>query len=109
MSTTPRSSTPSGKGPRVTATNADKMHVDALHVVVRPNNPTSGLEGAFRVHVLPESLISAGLRVGDICEIACEDGTNGYGIAWRADDRYVTSHDAESTSVQITLTSRLSE
>lgn len=66
------------------------MHVaDGLHVVVRLL-PSSGLEGAFRVHVLPESLLQAGLKVGDVCAISSEDGSNGFGIAWRADDRMGT-------------------
>ncbi|CAK4034808.1 ATPase family 2 [Lecanosticta acicola] len=66
------------------------MHVaDGLHVVVRLL-PSTGLEGAFRVHVLPESLQHAGLKLGDVCEISSEDGSHGYGIAWRADDRMGT-------------------
>ena len=66
--------------------NKDKAMAEALHVVVR-DLPSQGLEGAFRVHVLPDSLQQAQLKVGDICEITSEDGTTGYGIAWRADDR----------------------
>lgn len=59
---------------------------DGLHVVVRPL-PSTGLEGAFRIHVLPESLEQAQLKVGDVCEIFSDDGSIGYGIAWRADDK----------------------
>ncbi|KXT18589.1 hypothetical protein AC579_9814 [Pseudocercospora musae] len=68
--------------------NKDKAMAmaEALHVVVR-DLPSQTLEGAFRVHVLPDSLQQAHLKVGDICEITSEDGTTGYGIAWRADDR----------------------
>ncbi|EME88684.1 uncharacterized protein MYCFIDRAFT_192794 [Pseudocercospora fijiensis CIRAD86] len=63
------------------------MHVaDASHLVVR-DLPSQGLEGAFRVHLLPESLQQAGLKVGDVCKITSEDGSIGHGIAWRADDR----------------------
>ncbi|SMQ47660.1 unnamed protein product [Zymoseptoria tritici ST99CH_1A5] len=57
-----------------------------LHVVVRLL-PSNGLEGAFRVHVQPESLDQASLKLGEVCEIVAEDGCLGYGIAWRADDR----------------------
>ena len=64
------------------------MHTsDALHVVVRLLPSSTGLEAAFRVHALPESLEQAHLHIGDLCEISSEDGTVGYGIAWRADDR----------------------
>lgn len=61
-----------------------------LHVVVRLM-PSTGLEGAFRVHVQPESLNQASLKVGDVCKIESEsdkDGASitGYGIAWRAAD-----------------------
>lgn len=61
-----------------------------LHVVVRLM-PSAGLEGAFRVHVQPESLNQASLKVGDVCKIESEidkDGAaiTGYGIAWRAAD-----------------------
>ena len=57
------------KGNRETDKDKAKMHVaDALHVVVR-DLPSQGLEGAFRVHVLPESLQQAQLKVGDVCEI----------------------------------------
>lgn len=61
-----------------------------LHVVVRLM-PSTALEGAFRVHVQPESLNQASLKVGDVCKIESEadqDGASitGYGIAWRAAD-----------------------
>ncbi|EME41851.1 hypothetical protein DOTSEDRAFT_74044 [Dothistroma septosporum NZE10] len=59
---------------------------DGLHVVVRLTQ-SKGLEGAFRVQVLPESLQQAGLNTGDLCKITNEEGTTGYGIAWRADDK----------------------
>ncbi|KAF2208118.1 hypothetical protein CERZMDRAFT_114831 [Cercospora zeae-maydis SCOH1-5] len=61
--------------------------MDASHVVVRLQQ-SKGLQDAFRVHVLPESLSDAGLRLNDICQITSEDGlTTGYGIAWRAEDK----------------------
>lgn len=89
----PASSTLQAKAPRGTAseTTTDKhtgkiMHVNGQHVVVRLL-PAAKLESAFRVHVLPESLNQAQLRLGDLCEISSVDGsTTGYGIAWRADD-----------------------
>ncbi|GIZ45833.1 hypothetical protein CKM354_000898400 [Cercospora kikuchii] len=61
--------------------------MDASHVVVRLQQ-SKGLQDAFRVHVLPESLTDAGLKLNDICQITSEDGmTTGYGIAWRAEDK----------------------
>lgn len=42
---------------------------------------------AFRIHVPPESLEQARLRVGDVCEIKSDNGKHGLGIAWRAGDR----------------------
>lgn len=64
-----------------------KMHMtDSQHAVVRLH-PGTQLESAFRVHLMTESLAEANLKTGDICEISSDDGTMGYGIAWRADDR----------------------
>ncbi|KAK5129701.1 hypothetical protein LTR08_002945 [Meristemomyces frigidus] len=54
--------------------------------VVRPL-PSSGLDGAFRVHLAPESLELLGLKVGDLCQISGDKGGIGYGIAWRALDK----------------------
>ncbi|TKA59754.1 hypothetical protein B0A55_11952, partial [Friedmanniomyces simplex] len=48
--------------------------------------PSTGLEGAFRVHLSPESLEKLDLKVGELCQISGESG-NGYGIAWRATDK----------------------
>ncbi|USW55696.1 Putative AAA+ ATPase domain, ATPase, AAA-type, core, AAA ATPase, AAA+ lid domain-containing protein [Septoria linicola] len=68
-----------------TTTKAGKM--DASHVVVRLQQ-SKGLQDAFRVHILPESLTDAGLKLNDLCQITSEDGmTTGYGIAWRAEDK----------------------
>ena len=54
--------------------------------------PSIGLDGAFRVHVLPEHLDQVGLKLGDLCEIADEDGQAvGYGVAWRATDKMGTN------------------
>lgn len=50
----------------------------------------AGLDGAFRVHVSPDDLLSAGLDGGEVCEITGgKDGSTllGCGIAWRATDR----------------------
>lgn len=61
--------------------------MDASHVVVRLQQ-SKGLQDAFRVHILPESLTDAGLKLNDLCQIISEDGTTtGYGIAWRAEDK----------------------
>lgn len=61
--------------------------MDASHVVVRLQQ-SKGLQDAFRVHILPESLTDAGLKLNDLCQITSEDGTTtGYGIAWRAEDK----------------------
>ncbi|KAK0286988.1 AAA+-type ATPase [Friedmanniomyces endolithicus] len=48
--------------------------------------PSAGLEGAFRVHLSPESLERLDLKVGELCQMSGESG-NGYGIAWRATDK----------------------
>jgi hypothetical protein len=61
-----------------------------LRFVVRPLT-TTGLDGAFRVHIAPEALDKIGLKVGDLCQITDEDGSTGLGIAWRAADRMGTS------------------
>ena len=54
--------------------------------------PYTGLDGAFRIHMLPEHLEQAGLKLGDLCEITGENGdAKGYGIAWRATDKMGTS------------------
>lgn len=64
-----------------------KMHMtDSQHAVVRLH-PGTQLETAFRVHLMTETLAESSLKTGDICEISSDDGTMGYGIAWRADDR----------------------
>lgn len=65
---------------------------DIIPFVVRPLQSGS-LEGAFRVHLSPESLERLKLKVGEICQITCENGNTGYGIAWRATDkgRHLTS------------------
>lgn len=47
----------------------------------------AGLDGAFRVHLSPESLDLLGLKVGELCQITGESGGIGYGIAWRATDK----------------------
>ena len=53
--------------------------------------PSTGLEGAFRVHMLPEHLEQASLKLGDVCEITTEAGdTLGYGISWRATEKMGT-------------------
>lgn len=62
------------------------LMTDTQHAVVRLH-PGTQLESAFRVHLMTESLAEANLKTGDICEISSDDGTIGYGIAWRADDR----------------------
>lgn len=49
--------------------------------------PSSVLDGAFRVHLSPDALEKAGLKLGDLCLITGENGSSGYGIAWRAMDK----------------------
>ena len=53
------------------------------------NLPSTGLDGAFRVHLLADDLQHADLTVGDVCEIqdAEREKALGYGIAWRASER----------------------
>jgi AAA family ATPase len=63
-----------------------------MSFAVRSLPSTTGLDGAFRVHVLPEHLEQAGLKLGDLCEITGEDGTAvGYGVSWRATDKMGTN------------------
>ena len=62
-----------------------------LRFVVRPL-PSSGLNGAFRVHIAPDALSTLNLAVGDIVQITSEDGlATGFAIAWRATDKMGTS------------------
>ena len=43
---------------------------------------------AFRVHLPPDTLTQADLRVGQVCQIKdANDRLIGHGIAWRATDR----------------------
>lgn len=49
--------------------------------------PSTGLDGAFRVHLSPEGLERLDLKVGELCQITGENGGIGYGIAWRATDK----------------------
>jgi AAA family ATPase len=72
------------------ATRNNTNEMGELKFVVRPLTAT-GLDGAFRVHIAPEALDKIGLKVGDICQITDEDGSSGFGIAWRAADRMGTS------------------
>lgn len=51
--------------------------------IIRPM-PPGGLAGTFRFHVTAKDLTALGLNVGDLCQITCEDGSTGYGIAWRS-------------------------
>lgn len=73
-----------------------------LRFVVRPLT-VNGLEGAFRVHIAPEALDKIGLKVGDLCHIADEDGSTGLGIAWRAADRMGTSPKVPPAKMSVTL------
>jgi AAA family ATPase len=59
---------------------------DNVHIVARLQSATT-LDGAFRMHLPPDSLIQGGLKLGEVCSVHAEDGTNGYGISWRAEDR----------------------
>ena len=66
------------------------MSTYGLHFVARPLQlpPSAGLEGAFRVHLDPQSLQALSLKVGEVCDIADEKGELvGRGIAWRAADK----------------------
>lgn len=73
-----------------------------LRFVVRPLTAT-GLDGAFRVHIAPEALDKIGLKVGDLCHITDEDGSSGFGIAWRAADRMGTSPKVPPAKISDTL------
>lgn len=56
---------------------------DLPDFIVRPL-PHAGLAGAFRFHLTSKDLSTLGLNVGDLCQITSEDGSVGYGIAWRS-------------------------
>lgn len=67
--------------------------------------PTTGLDGAFRIHVLPEHLEQLKLKIGDVCAItneSVERETVGFGIAWRAAEKMGNA--AKSRPVKITPT-----
>ncbi|KAK5118089.1 hypothetical protein LTR62_004135 [Meristemomyces frigidus] len=66
------------------------MAINDSTFVIRPL-PGAGIDGAFRVHLSPDSLEKLGLQHGvDICQITGEKCT-GYGIAWRAMDKMGTN------------------
>lgn len=48
---------------------------------------TTSLDGAFRVHLAPESLSQAGLVFNEPCEILVDSKVVGFGISWRAADK----------------------
>jgi len=73
-----------------------------LRFQVRPLAAT-GLDGAFRVHIAPEALDKIGLKVGDVCYITDDDGSSGFGIAWRALDRMGNSPKAPPAKISDTL------
>jgi AAA family ATPase len=70
----------------MTVVHSSGFAPDNVHVVARLQSATT-LDGAFRMHLPPDSLIQGGLKIGEVCSVHAEDGTNGYGIAWRAEDR----------------------
>lgn len=71
---------------------------------MRTLHPPAGLDGAFRIHVLPEHLDQAGLRLGDLCEITDENGSAvGYGVAWRATDKMGTNPKVRPVKMSETL------
>ena len=75
-----------------------------MSFAVRSLPSTTGLDGAFRVHVLPEHLDQAGLKLGALCEITGEDGTAvGYGISWRATDKMGTNPKVRPAKMTETL------
>ncbi|EMC92580.1 hypothetical protein BAUCODRAFT_114322 [Baudoinia panamericana UAMH 10762] len=65
--------------------------MDSGSFVVRTLLPAGSLEGAFRVHLTPDSLDKLDLKVGEICHVDGENGSIGYGIAWRATDKMGTA------------------
>lgn len=58
----------------------NSLHMMSPPFVVRPL-PGAGLDGAFRVHLSPESLDHLGLKVGELCQITGENGGIGYGAS----------------------------
>lgn len=63
----------------------------------------SALDGAFRVHLAPDDLANLGLSTGDACQINREDGTCGYGLAWRALDKMGNSPKNRAVKLSETL------
>ena len=67
--------------------NMTEKDSNSRDFVVRPLQST-GLDGAFRVHVPPEALERLNLKVGELCTISTAAGDAfGYGITWRATDK----------------------
>lgn len=59
-----------------------------MEFVVRNMPAATGLDGAFRIHLPPESLPAASLTFNEPCQIVDESGKPiGAGIAWRAADK----------------------
>ncbi|KAK3068670.1 AAA+-type ATPase [Teratosphaeriaceae sp. CCFEE 6253] len=79
---------------------------DPQSFVVRLLPPATGLAGAFRVHLSPESLDRLNLATGELCHISGESG-DGYGIAWRAEDRMGNSPKLRPAKMTDTLRAAL--
>ncbi|GAB7364566.1 hypothetical protein MBLNU230_g5373t1 [Neophaeotheca triangularis] len=62
-----------------------------------------GLDGAFRVHISQDDLERMNLKTGDVCQITREDGTSGYGLAWRALDKMGNSPKNRAVKMSETL------
>jgi AAA family ATPase len=88
----------------------------ALQLVAQmPDNPpfvvrllpppaNGGLDGAFRVHLSPDALVSLDLKTGQLCHITGEHGESGYGLAWRATDKMGNNPKLRPAKMTVTLT-----
>ena len=82
-----------------------ERHIGVQFVVRALQTPPS-LEGAFRVHILPEHLEQVHLNHGSLCEITANDDNAtllGYGIAWRATDKMGVSPRVRPAKTTLTL------
>lgn len=86
--------------------SANLAPAKGMQFVVRAVQSPATIDGAFRVHVLPEHLEQVGLNHGQLCEItSSEDPATpvGYGLAWRATDRMGTNPKVRPAKTSNTL------
>ena len=75
-----------------------------MRINTRETASTTGLDGAFRIHLAPECMQQAGLTFNEPCQILDENGkTIGCGIAWRAADKMGASPKTKPARMSETL------